>query len=316
MAQKKLFPDNSPPSSLPPATTGIDLNWDDDVASVGVRAAGPATQRDPEEVDPGDRVTAVPDIPMSELNARLLADAEGAADRPPSGVPTRPGVSAARARQPLPATLVPTPEGSVPTLPEEPPPLLVLDQPGLTPDSWPGRTDAYRPPEPVPPSPRALSLDEVGHEERGRSPTLATRPTDPPESDGVDPDGPMARDRLRGELRDRYAVGDFSGALEIAERLLGADAQDAESCREVLLHMLAARIGSLDRVVTTVVAPDQIRWLSLDHRAGFLLSLVDGMSTAEELLDISGMTRLDALRILSHLLEERVVALGPARGRE
>jgi hypothetical protein len=132
----------------------------------------------------------------------------------------------------------------------------------------------------------------------------------------------MARERLHGELRDRYAVGDFSGALEIAERLLGADAQDAdalryaESCREVLLHMLAARIGSLDRVVTTVVAPDQIRWLSLDHRAGFLLSLVDGMSTAEELLDISGMTRLDALRILSHLLEERVVAFGPARGHE
>jgi hypothetical protein len=132
----------------------------------------------------------------------------------------------------------------------------------------------------------------------------------------------MTRARLRGELRDRYAVGDFSGALEIAERLLSADARDADasryadSCREVLLHMLAARVGNLDRVVTTVVAPDQIRWLSLDHRAGFLLSLVDGMSTAEELLDISGMTRLDALRILSHLLDERVVAFGPVRGRE
>jgi hypothetical protein len=40
-----------------------------------------------------------------------------------------------------------------------------------------------------------------------------------------------------------------------------------------------------------------------------LLSLVDGMSTIEELLDISGMPRLDALRILYGLLDQRAIAL-------
>ena len=222
MAQKKQSPDNPPPSSLPPLTAGIDLNWDDDVASARVARQPPS-----DEVDPGDRITAVPDIPMSELNARLLAEAERAADQPPSLVPTRPGVSAGAARQagsprPLPVTVVPAQASALPPLPAEPPPLLALDQPGLTPDSWPVPTDAYRRTEPVPPS-----LDEVGHEERSRRPPLATSSADSSESDDADPGKPMARERLHGELRDRYAVGDFSGALEIAERLLGADAQDA-----------------------------------------------------------------------------------------
>jgi hypothetical protein len=327
MAHKKHFPDSSPPSSLPPETAGIDLNWDDDATSVGTRSAGEAGQPPSEEVDMGDRITAVPDIPISELNARLWAEAERATEPPPSLAPTRPGVAATGTRQrgdpsPLPVTVVPPAEETVPPLPDEPPPLLVLDQPGLSPDSSPAPIDAYRPTEPAPPSPRTLDLDEVGHEEHGNSHSMTTRPTDPPEPEVVRPTEPVGLGRLRRDLRDRYAVGDFSGALATAERLLACDAQDAdalryaESCREVLLHMLTARVGSLDRVVKTVVAPDQIRWLSLDHRAGFFLSLVDGMSTAEELLDISGMTRLDALRILSHLLEQRVVAFEPVRGRE
>jgi hypothetical protein len=62
--------------------------------------------------------------------------------------------------------------------------------------------------------------------------------------------------------------------------------------------------------VRVAVPSDQIRWLSLDHRAGFVLSLIDGSSTVEELLDISGMNRLDALRILYTLYDQRVVALG------
>ncbi len=40
-----------------------------------------------------------------------------------------------------------------------------------------------------------------------------------------------------------------------------------------------------------------------------MLSLIDGSSTVEELLDISGMNRLDALRILYTLFDQRVIAL-------
>ena len=54
---------------------------------------------------------------------------------------------------------------------------------------------------------------------------------------------------------------------------------------------------------------DEIRWLSLDHRAGFLLSCVDGRMTVEELIDVSCMSELDALRILCDLRDRGAIAM-------
>jgi hypothetical protein len=117
------------------------------------------------------------------------------------------------------------------------------------------------------------------------------------------------------DMQDRYAVGDFTGALVVAESILDLNPDDedakryAQSCREVLTQMYAARIGPMDQVAVVAVPTDQITWLSLDHRAGFLLSLVDGVSSIEEILDISGMTRLDALRIMYTLVQQNVITL-------
>jgi hypothetical protein len=118
-----------------------------------------------------------------------------------------------------------------------------------------------------------------------------------------------------GDMQDRYAVGDFTGALVVAESILDGNPEDeeakryAQSCREVLTQMYAARVGPMDQIATVTLPPDQITWLSLDHRAGFLLSLVDGVSSIEEILDISGMSRLDALRIMFTLIQQNVIAL-------
>jgi hypothetical protein len=117
------------------------------------------------------------------------------------------------------------------------------------------------------------------------------------------------------DMKDRYAMGDFSGALTVAEKILEKvptheeASRCAQSCRDVLGDMYASRIGNMDQSLVVVMSPDQIRWLSLDHRAGFLLSMIDGMSTVEELLDVCGMQRLDALRIICNLLDQRVVSL-------
>lgn len=119
----------------------------------------------------------------------------------------------------------------------------------------------------------------------------------------------------RNDMQDRYAVGDFTGALVVAESILDADPENADakryaqSCREVLTQMYAARLGPMDQVPSVVVPADQITWLSLDHRAGFLLSLVDGISNIEEILDVSGMTKLDALRIMYTLAQQNVISL-------
>jgi hypothetical protein len=116
-------------------------------------------------------------------------------------------------------------------------------------------------------------------------------------------------------MADRYAMGDFTGALVIAEGILEASPSDAdanrcaERCRDVLTQMYAARLGPLTQTVRVAIPSEEIRWLSLDHRAGFLLSLVDGSLTVDEILDICGMARLDAMRIMFTLMDQRVVSL-------
>lgn len=116
------------------------------------------------------------------------------------------------------------------------------------------------------------------------------------------------------EMNDRVSLGDYTGALEIAEKLLEIDPDDqpvqicAESCRGILKQMYTTRIGPLERVPIVMVARDQLRWLSIDHRAGFVLSLVDGVSSLEMILDVSGMPELDAMRILSELAQQRIIS--------
>jgi hypothetical protein len=114
-------------------------------------------------------------------------------------------------------------------------------------------------------------------------------------------------------MKERFAMGDFSGALALAEGVLREKPRDNEAqslamrCREVLVDMYSSRISGLHRVPRIVMGPDQIRWLSLDHRAGFLLSMIDGTSPVDDLLDVSGMQRVDALKILCDLLDQKVI---------
>lgn len=116
-------------------------------------------------------------------------------------------------------------------------------------------------------------------------------------------------------MKDRFAMGDFSGALALAEGILKLHPNDSEAqslarkCREVLYDMYASRIADMCRVPQVAMTQDQIRWLSLDHRAGFMLSMIDGSSSVDDLLDVSGMQRLDAMRILCSLLDQKVITL-------
>jgi hypothetical protein len=116
------------------------------------------------------------------------------------------------------------------------------------------------------------------------------------------------------EMAERFKLGDYTGALEMAELILAEDpsnleaAECGENCRQVLEGMYVAKLAPLDRAPVVVVANNQMRWLSIDHRAGFVLSLVDGSVTVETIVDVSGMPRLDALRILHELVLQRIIA--------
>ena len=259
------------PDSLKSEGEPLDVAWDDD--TLPGFGAGESIF---------DRVTTIPDIPLELQAKQMMAAAAAAEEDPISGTFERGG--------------------------PEPPPdsALTLDLQALTSLPPPERSAERS-------EPARLSLELETTE-----PGSATNQAPPPDELELELEGvrPSVEISLR-EIKDRYAMGDYSGALVTAESILEIEPDQpdatryANRCRQVLTDMYAARIGQLSQVASVAVPPDQIRWLSLDHRAGFLLSLIDGHSTLDEVLDISGMPRLDALRILFSLLEERVIQLAP-----
>ncbi len=62
-------------------------------------------------------------------------------------------------------------------------------------------------------------------------------------------------------------------------------------------------------VPQVVVSKERIAGLHLDHRQGFLLSLVDGHSTVETLLDVCAMPEELALLSLFELVHRKVIVL-------
>ena len=72
-------------------------------------------------------------------------------------------------------------------------------------------------------------------------------------------------------------------------------------------------LGGLAGVPSVVLSPAQLTAHPLGCEAGFVLSCLDGQSTIEDVLDISGFPRLDTLRLLYGLVEDGIVSIAPGR---
>jgi hypothetical protein len=59
----------------------------------------------------------------------------------------------------------------------------------------------------------------------------------------------------------------------------------------------------VEGVPRVMLTPDEIKQLPLDHRAGFLLSLMDGSVDFDSVVELSGLDRGDALEIARELYE-------------
>lgn len=62
-------------------------------------------------------------------------------------------------------------------------------------------------------------------------------------------------------------------------------------------------------VPTLAMSRAELARLTLDHRAGFILSHVDGVSDVETILDVSAMPNDEALGILGELVARRIITL-------
>ena len=119
---------------------------------------------------------------------------------------------------------------------------------------------------------------------------------------------------LETRLKQFLELDDLTDALEIVEQILelepehGLALEARSTCGEKLIKMYESKVGgNLDAIPVVLLPPDQLVWQDLDHRAGFILSQVDGASRFQDILLISGMDRLDTMRILAQLVQDGVI---------
>ncbi|MBI5547642.1 MAG: hypothetical protein HY901_27485 [Deltaproteobacteria bacterium] len=112
---------------------------------------------------------------------------------------------------------------------------------------------------------------------------------------------------------DLLDLDDHSGAMAAVDKILAIDPTNATAqelkarCEGTLLAMCESKLGDLTRRPAVKLKPDEVVWLNLDHRAGFLLSMIDGQVSFEDLFTLSSMSRLETARILSQLVQDKVI---------
>jgi len=113
--------------------------------------------------------------------------------------------------------------------------------------------------------------------------------------------------------KELFALGDFSGSLELIEKVLQVDPDHGEARdylrqnEATLISMYESKLGSPSGLPRLAIKPEEVLWLNLDHRAGFLLAQIDGTVDYESLFALSGLPRLDTARILANLIADGVI---------
>jgi hypothetical protein len=165
---------------------------------------------------------------------------------------------------------------------------------------------------PLPTLDRAPLFEMAGARPGSDPPPLAPSPPPLVEPEVERPEDPSL---LLAKASDRMALHDFDGALSLLEQIPPAAAEHApalgmmDDARRRLEQIYSAKIGPVDASPKVLLSGEELIWLNLNHRAGFILSQVDGRVSYDDLIALSGMPRLDTLRILCTLLQEGVIGV-------
>jgi hypothetical protein len=82
-----------------------------------------------------------------------------------------------------------------------------------------------------------------------------------------------------------------------------------DAIRSQLLQRYRKRVGETGAAPKLMIQPSEITHHHLPADAGFVLSLVDGETTVEQLIALSGLDAFEALRILNHLIDAGIAGL-------
>lgn len=92
----------------------------------------------------------------------------------------------------------------------------------------------------------------------------------------------------------------------------GQDLVTIPAAKAIDARPSALQAPRLEAVPWLDVTYDELKLLPLDHRDGFIVSLIDGRSTIEMIADMSGMSLSTALGILAYLSARGVITLHDA----
>jgi len=129
------------------------------------------------------------------------------------------------------------------------------------------------------------------------------------------PSGESAEDKTRRRIsRLLELAGDWSETGELDKAVSAVDlalAEDPNSAlgqklitrnKDRIMGLMQAFIGDLERTPQLARPLHELASAPISPRAAFLLSRIDGTMTVDELLDVSGMPRLEAYRHLCQLI--------------
>ena len=131
---------------------------------------------------------------------------------------------------------------------------------------------------------------------------------------------PPDRTRRRvSRLIERAAQAHEAGEQEFAVALLAfALEEDPESAvaqkvihqqREVILRVYQSYFGAMTACPALGLPMHELAQHQLDNRVAFLLSRIDGSLSFEEILDVSGMTRLETCRYLAEMITKGILEI-------
>jgi hypothetical protein len=131
----------------------------------------------------------------------------------------------------------------------------------------------------------------------------------------VKPSGSVgeARDGLLADALDLLRKGEAQESLEMFESLARENPGRLETqgylelVRSHLYQLYREQLRDASAVLKVKITPQEMMRFNLPANAGFVLSMIDGKTSVNEILALSGMDPFDAVRVVHKLLEAGIV---------
>lgn len=122
---------------------------------------------------------------------------------------------------------------------------------------------------------------------------------------------------LLADALELFRKGEVQESLELFETLASENPRRMEIqgyfelVRSHLYKYYHEQVTDPSRVLQVKIAPEEMMRFNLPANAGFVLSMVDGRTSVNEILALSGMDPFDAVRVVGKLLEAGIVEVSP-----